>query len=199
MKRTVPVLYVVVLAAAVVFTNGCGGKKAGEPAAGEEIGSPSGTRPEGAAPSAAEPAAEEPSGPLGDWPEGFIDELKAAEGIRMIDRLPDNVIQALIKTPKDFKAKGLEAEAEQEIIPNQVAMITLMNGWLTPDRWKEARKMATTGLQALALLRDQGGTDRAAAIQEAVRILKPADISEADLRRVYENEAALAKAVQIHK
>ena len=99
MKRSVPVLFVVVLAAAVVFAIGCGGKKAGEPAAGEEIGAPSEAKPQAAPPSAAGPSADEPSGPLGDWPEAFIDELKAAEGIRMIDRLPDNVIQALIQRP----------------------------------------------------------------------------------------------------
>lgn len=201
MKRSI--FFIVVLAAAMVFTTGCGGKKAGEPTAAEEIGTVSETRAEGIAPPAAEPAEDDPSGPLGDWPEAFIDELKAAEGIRIYDRLPDNSIKALIKTPKDLREKGLEKDAELEPVPNRVALITLMNGWMTPDKWKESRIMAAAALEALAMLqdlaKDPDRADRASVVREAIRILKPADISEADLRRVYENQAALAKAVKVPK
>ena len=182
------------VAAGLVFVTGCGGDKAAEPATGQEAAAPA-EQPVPAAEASAAEVAEEPSGPLGDWPEAFIDDLKAAEAIRIYDRLPDNAIKALIKTPKDLKAKGLELEAEQENIPNRVALITLMNGWVTPDKWKESRKMAAASLQSLALLREKGE----ASVAEVVKILKPADISEADLRRVYENESALAKAVRAPK
>jgi len=202
MKRILTAAFFVVLAAGLVFLTGCGGKKSAEPSATQEAAAQAESLGEPAA-AAAEEASDEPSGPIGEWPESFMEDLKAAEGIRIYDRLPDHVIKALIKTPKDLKAKSLEKEAEEEVITNKVAMVTLMNGWVTPSHWKEAREMALAGLRALAILqdlaKDPGRADRSAVIQEVAKILKPADISEADLKRIHENQAALTKALEILK
>jgi hypothetical protein len=113
-----------------------------------------------APPAAGAPAAETdaaaaaaPKPPPRPWPEKSVAALGDAL-TKGINQFQEHAIRALVKTRADLKAAGLEQKAEASDPPNEAVLKLAMNGWVSPDKWKQTRDAARAALEALGLLQD---------------------------------------------
>ena len=144
----------------------------------------------------AAPAAPKP--PPRPWPEKSAAVL--GDGLKKgNNQFQEHAVRALVKTRADLKAAGLEQKAEAKDPPNEAVLKLAMNGWVSPDKWKQTRDAARAALDALGLLQNLEASpdkaDRDQVLAKAKALLTPQDITEADLKLVHRWSADLQGAL----
>lgn len=135
-------------------------------------------------------------GPAGPYPASAVEGVR--ESLSTISRLQEHTVKALVKTPAALKAKGLLDSAEEQEVSRDVSIVLMMNGWTSPERWRESRGQAKRVLEALEALQkveaDPARADRADLIARANELVKAAEVSQDDINTVHKYQKDLTDA-----